>query len=95
MIGGSLCFMAYVCQFTCTCTSITYVYFCDREHFVGVDGELLKEGDMLYQNKLAHTLEMVANEGWQTFYTGSVAALIIEDIQQIGRVICASLYQYV
>ena len=48
------------------------------------DGTYVKKGDMVKLPKLADTLERIANEGAYTFYNGSLAQDIVDDIRDIG-----------
>uniref|UniRef100_A0A667ZRB8 Gamma-glutamyltransferase 5a n=1 Tax=Myripristis murdjan TaxID=586833 RepID=A0A667ZRB8_9TELE len=47
-------------------------------------GNLLKTGDIVKFEKLADTLEIIANEGADAFYTGKIAEDLIRDIQEAG-----------
>ncbi|NXC13239.1 GGT1 hydrolase, partial [Corythaeola cristata] len=44
-------------------------------------GEILQEGDIVKMPKLADTYEIIASEGADAFYTGSLAKQIIDDIR--------------
>ncbi|KAL2092468.1 hypothetical protein ACEWY4_012266 [Coilia grayii] len=55
-----------------------------RKLFVDGNDNLLKEGDKLRFEKLADTLETIANEGAEAFYTGDIAKNLISDIQEAG-----------
>ncbi|KAF0022287.1 hypothetical protein F2P81_025463 [Scophthalmus maximus] len=55
-----------------------------RKLFADKDGNLLKTGDTVRFEKLADTLEMIANHGADAFYTGRVAEDLIRDIQEAG-----------
>lgn len=57
-----------------------------RKLFVDKDGKLLKEGDTLRFEKLADTLEIIAKEGEEAFYTGEIATKLTSDIQEAGIV---------
>ena len=50
-------------------------------------GELVKEGDVIYRTKLGATLELIAANGADVFYTGSVADALVNAIQDAGGVI--------
>lgn len=55
-----------------------------RKLFSDKDGNLLKAGDMMKHEKLADTLEMIANKGADAFYNGNIAEDLIRDIQEAG-----------
>ncbi|XP_058492256.1 glutathione hydrolase 5 proenzyme-like isoform X2 [Solea solea] len=55
-----------------------------RKLFSDKDGKLLKTGDIVRFEKLADTLEIIANHGADAFYTGRVAEDLIRDIQEAG-----------
>uniref|UniRef100_A0A6Q2YTK1 Gamma-glutamyltransferase 5a n=1 Tax=Esox lucius TaxID=8010 RepID=A0A6Q2YTK1_ESOLU len=48
------------------------------------NGKLLKVGDVMKFEKLADTLEIIANHGADAFYTGKVAEDLINDIKEAG-----------
>ena len=50
-------------------------------------GRLLEEGDVLVNEDLACSLERIAQEGPQTFYRGSMAEEIIQDLESHGGLI--------
>lgn len=52
--------------------------------FLDKDGNLLKVGDTVKFEKLADTLEIIANQGADAFYTGKVAEDLISDIKEAG-----------
>ncbi|XP_060787055.1 gamma-glutamyltransferase 5a [Neoarius graeffei] len=52
--------------------------------FMHPDGTLLKEGDTVKFEKLANTLEKIANRGAEEFYSGDVAQALVRDIQAAG-----------
>ncbi|XP_072244498.1 gamma-glutamyltransferase 5a [Leuresthes tenuis] len=52
--------------------------------FSDANGNLLKTGDIVKFEKLADTLEMIANHGADIFYTGRIAEDLIRDIQKEG-----------
>ncbi|MCH8565161.1 gamma-glutamyltransferase [Nesterenkonia sp. LB17] len=55
-----------------------------------VDGEALASGDQLVQTELASTLETLAAEGWDSFYTGSLA----EELTQVEGIDAQTLADY-
>ncbi|KAL4660381.1 gamma-glutamyltransferase 5-like [Arapaima gigas] len=55
-----------------------------RELFSTKNNKLLKKGDVLRFEKLADTLEILANQGPDAFYTGKIAKDLIQDIQDAG-----------
>uniref|UniRef100_A0A668U0N4 Gamma-glutamyltransferase 5a n=1 Tax=Oreochromis aureus TaxID=47969 RepID=A0A668U0N4_OREAU len=55
-----------------------------RELYLDKNGNLLKTGDTVKFEKLADTLEMIANEGPDVFYKGTIAKNLISDIQDAG-----------
>jgi gamma-glutamyltranspeptidase/glutathione hydrolase/leukotriene-C4 hydrolase len=59
-----------------------------REVFVGADGELLREGDMLVNKKFAETLRRIAADP-EDFYTGQLAKDIAADIAEYDGIITA------
>ena len=52
--------------------------FCDSER------NILKENDILRFPKLAETYQKIAEEGPDVFYNGTMAEIIVEDIQTAG-----------
>ncbi len=48
------------------------------------DGTLYAEGDIMKRPKLAETLDRIAENGGDEFYTGSLANDVIADLQDIG-----------
>ncbi|XP_032823644.2 glutathione hydrolase 1 proenzyme [Petromyzon marinus] len=55
--------------------------FCDES------GKVLRENDTVRFTKLADTLEVIAREGADAFYTGSLARNISRDIQREGGIV--------
>uniref|UniRef100_A0A3Q3KRR9 Gamma-glutamyltransferase 5a n=1 Tax=Mastacembelus armatus TaxID=205130 RepID=A0A3Q3KRR9_9TELE len=55
-----------------------------RKLYSDTNGNLLKTGDIVKFEKLADTLEMIANHGADAFYSGRIAEDLIRDIQQAG-----------
>ncbi|KAL6456220.1 hypothetical protein MHYP_G00347620 [Metynnis hypsauchen] len=52
--------------------------------FRDAKGNMLKEGDKVKYEKLADTLEKIAERGAEEFYTGETARDLISDIQEAG-----------
>ncbi|XP_008274899.1 gamma-glutamyltransferase 5a [Stegastes partitus] len=52
--------------------------------FSDKNGNLLKVGDTVKFEKLADTLELIANHGADAFYTGRIAEDLIREIQEAG-----------
>ena len=57
-----------------------------RKLYSDKDGNLLKAGDFVKFEKLADTLEAIANDGAEAFYSGRIAEDLIRDIQEAGIV---------
>ncbi|KAM9360699.1 gamma-glutamyltransferase 5a [Symphorus nematophorus] len=55
-----------------------------REFYSDKDGNPLKAGDIIKFEKLADTLETIANDGAEAFYSGRIAEDLIRDIQEAG-----------
>lgn len=55
-----------------------------RKLYSDKNGNLLKTGDIVKFKKLADTLEKIANDGADAFYTGKIAEDLIRDIQEAG-----------
>lgn len=53
--------------------------------FLKEDGELYEDGDLMTRPKLADTLQTIADEGVEAFYSGSLADNIIADIKDYGK----------
>ncbi|MBN1678867.1 MAG: gamma-glutamyltransferase [Anaerolineae bacterium] len=52
-------------------------------------GDWLKAGERLVNHALANTLETIASDGWQAFYTGDIGAAIVADQAAHGGLITA------
>ena len=48
-------------------------------------GEGYTEGEIFKFPKMAQTLQMIADEGYSTFYTGALSKDILADLQSKGR----------
>ena len=51
------------------------------------NGEPYKEGDLLIQKDLAKVLKLIRNRGWDGFYKGKVADLIVAEMKRGGGII--------
>uniref|UniRef100_A0A3P9DJR1 Gamma-glutamyltransferase 5a n=1 Tax=Maylandia zebra TaxID=106582 RepID=A0A3P9DJR1_9CICH len=66
------------------CFSFISLSLSFRKLYLDKNGNLLKTGDTVKFEKLADTLEMIANEGPDVFYNGTIAKNLISDIQDAG-----------
>ncbi|PIK52145.1 putative gamma-glutamyltranspeptidase 1-like [Apostichopus japonicus] len=57
------------------------------EVFLKEDGELYEDGDLMTRPKLADTLQTIADEGVEAFYSGSLADNIIADIKDYDGIV--------
>ncbi|XP_076859438.1 gamma-glutamyltransferase 5a isoform X2 [Brachyhypopomus gauderio] len=55
-----------------------------RQLFQDAEGNLLNEGDIVKFERLADTLEKIANNGSEAFYTGDISRDLINDIKDAG-----------
>lgn len=55
-----------------------------KETFLKANGEVFKTGDVFKNPNLAKTLEKIANEGGQAFYTGDIAKDIVTSLEKVG-----------
>jgi len=58
-------------------------------------GKLYKAGETMKRPKLAQTLETIANEGPDAFYSGSLSADIVDDITEAGTLSFVSPFLHV
>ncbi|KAG1926056.1 gamma-glutamyltransferase 5a isoform X2 [Pimephales promelas] len=58
-----------------------------RQLFQNEQGEQLKEGDIVKFEKLADTLEIIAEHGADALYTGDIAKHLVSDLQAAGATI--------
>lgn len=59
----------------------------DTPYFMNPSGEEWKKGDILIQKDLAKTLRAIQKEGRNGFYAGSVAELLVQEMQKGGGII--------
>ena len=57
-----------------------------RELFVKPDGSVVKEGDIIKNTKLAQTLRRISEDP-HTFYNGTLAQDIVDDITDHGSIL--------
>ncbi|XP_070706417.1 glutathione hydrolase 5 proenzyme [Pempheris klunzingeri] len=57
---------------------------CDFQVFCNKNGTILKEGDILKFPKLGETMEIIAKQGADAFYSGKIGQDLIEDIKTAG-----------
>ncbi|WVZ16168.1 hypothetical protein V8G54_009150 [Vigna mungo] len=50
-------------------------------------GSLLKEGDVCKNEELGRTLEVVAEQGPQAFYNGTIAEKLVKDVKEAGGIL--------
>ncbi|RVE68599.1 hypothetical protein OJAV_G00093090 [Oryzias javanicus] len=55
-----------------------------RKLFTDANDNLLKTGDIVKFEKLADTLEIIANQGADVFYTGKIAEDLVQDVKAAG-----------
>uniref|UniRef100_A0A2H8TL05 Gamma-glutamyltranspeptidase 1 n=1 Tax=Melanaphis sacchari TaxID=742174 RepID=A0A2H8TL05_9HEMI len=59
-----------------------------KEYFVNNrTGDLMKPGDIYTMTKLGQTLRVIANEGANAIYSGSLTSKLVHDIQSAGGII--------
>src|SRR5690606_21921901 len=58
-----------------------------RRIYLEPDGAYKKPGSMIVNHDLANTLEIIARDGAEAFYTGELARRIIDDIRANGGVL--------
>ncbi|CAH2295431.1 gamma-glutamyltranspeptidase 1 [Pelobates cultripes] len=57
------------------------------EVFCNAEGKVLEQGDTVKLPKLAETLQTLAEEGHESFYTGSLSTKVLQDIKDAGGII--------
>ncbi|XP_063310584.1 glutathione hydrolase 1 proenzyme isoform X1 [Pelobates fuscus] len=57
------------------------------EVFCNAEGKVLELGDTVKLPKLAETLQTLADEGHESFYTGSLSKKVLQDIKDAGGII--------
>ncbi len=70
-------------------------FFLDRELFVKDNNtnELYGVGDTMKRTKLARTLEIIAKEGDDAFYTGELSDTIVKEIQDRGELTLLIMFE--
>ena len=51
------------------------------------NGKLLQAGDMCYNVELGRSLELVAEQGPQAFYNGTIGEKLVEDVRDAGGIL--------
>ncbi|XP_028806490.1 glutathione hydrolase 3-like [Neltuma alba] len=51
------------------------------------NGNLLKTGETCYNVELAHSLEVVAEQGPQAFYNGTIGEKLVKDVREAGGIL--------
>ena len=70
----------------CHCKFITYGFFPFRDLIVNkATGNFYKAGEIIKMPKLARTFEIIADEGVDAFYNGSLTKDIVAEIQENGN----------
>jgi len=65
-----------------------YNYFFTRNYFFNnKTGDLMKPGDIYKMTTLGQTLRVIANEGANSIYAGSLTQKLANDIQSAGGII--------
>lgn len=74
-----------VCS-SCVIFSFTWIlfFFFSSKIFCNHDKTVLREGDILKFPKLAETMEIIAEQGADAFYTGKIGQDLIKDIKDAG-----------
>jgi gamma-glutamyltranspeptidase/glutathione hydrolase len=62
-------------------------YQSSTKYFTKKDNSPYQEGDLFVQEDLAKTLERIANQGREGFYSGKTADLIVEEMKRQGGII--------
>ncbi|KAM8885765.1 gamma-glutamyltransferase 5a isoform 1-T1 [Spinachia spinachia] len=60
-----------------------------RDLYTDKNGNIMKTGDIVKFEKLADTLKIIADQGAEAFYSGSIAEDLIRDIQEAGGTLTA------
>lgn len=73
-------------------TSSVFLWLFSSQLFQNEQGELLKKGDIVKFEKLADTLEMIAQKGPDAFYTGDIGKHLVSDIQAAGTLMFFNIH---
>jgi gamma-glutamyltranspeptidase len=67
---------------------LTYFYFFCREVFVNPEtGDFFRPGEWIKPVKFCETLKIIAKNGGNCLYNGSLAKVFVSDIQEMGGII--------
>ncbi|KAJ8929870.1 hypothetical protein NQ314_017475 [Rhamnusium bicolor] len=66
-----------------------------REWFYDANGKFKKAGSKIIPTKLCQTLRLIAENGGDDLYNGTLSTMLLEDIEDVGGIITAKdLEQY-
>lgn len=64
------------------------VFFCRKSFFINGTNTARRPGDLIHlPMELCNTYKLLAEKGGDDFYTGTLADLIVDDLQDLGSII--------